>query len=444
MFRRVRFECDACGAGFVDWHDEEWERSPVFCVNCGEPIAVGIPISEAQMPLSSPKREGESALGILKGVGEGFRDTLPGLEAAAPFVPNEDRAPSSFPEPPRQSESGSEPAPQRPVARATSTRPEADDAKAVEPMPRRRALRSHLTPVAAMLLGFTAGVPLTLLAQRLGSAFHRPAASSTTAIAEQLATAASALDDGDLNRARALLDGITTRVPASDRRVATLRARLSLSLILAQRPDEARRELVAIPEQTRVFPAREELEHAYAVMFADKPREVAAAASSKTAANPAASVRVEASSTAITSAAKPVFTPQVMLAAARDRQRRSRLDEAQQLYEEVLRYRPNDSEARCGLGEIQLLRGSVTDAKDLFESVLRTNPNYVPAWVALADIDWLNGRPERAACRYQLVVDRFPEGSYPPYITQRIARVMGSGATPPLAKPDAAPPEACN
>jgi tetratricopeptide (TPR) repeat protein len=120
-----------------------------------------------------------------------------------------------------------------------------------------------------------------------------------------------------------------------------------------------------------------------------------------------------------------------LLAAAREQQRHVRLGEAQRLYELVLRDRPDDSEARCGLAEVQLLRGSVSDAEALFLRALRVNPNYVPAWVGLADIDWLRGRPERAACRYQLVEDRFPEGSYPPYISQRIARVMGSGAMVP-------------
>jgi len=61
----------------------------------------------------------------------------------------------------------------------------------------------------------------------------------------------------------------------------------------------------------------------------------------------------------------------------------------------------------------------------------------------LADIDWLRGRPERAACRYQAVVDRFPNGSYPPYIAERVARVTGSGVNPPAARSDLTARDAC-
>ena len=92
---------------------------------------------------------------------------------------------------------------------------------------------------------------------------------------------------------------------------------------------------------------------------------------------------------------------------------------------------------------MQLLRGSVTDAAVLFERALQSNAGYVPAWIGLADIDWLHGRPERAACRYQAVVDRFPISSYPPYVTQRIARVAGSGVSAPAARSDVSAADAC-
>ena len=134
---------------------------------------------------------------------------------------------------------------------------------------------------------------------------------------------------------------------------------------------------------------------------------------------------------------------QELLDFARDRQRRSQLDDAQRLYEAILRFHPGDAEARCGLAEVQLLRGSVSDAAALFGRALQSNGNYIPAWIGLADIDWLHGRPERAACRYQAVVDRFPSSSYPPYIAERIARVTGSGVSPPAARGDVPAPDAC-
>src|SRR4051812_36226375 len=87
MFRRVRFECGVCAAGFVDWHDEEWERTPVFCVNCGEPIVAGTPVDDDDdaAVLVAQRREVASSLGILKGEGQGFPDTLRGLRAAQPI-----------------------------------------------------------------------------------------------------------------------------------------------------------------------------------------------------------------------------------------------------------------------------------------------------------------------------------------------------------------------
>ena len=82
MFRQVRFDCGACGEGFVDWHDQDWERSSVFCVHCGARIVAGAsvpPSSLAKLPLPSGDARSARALGVLRSDGEGFRDTLPGL-----------------------------------------------------------------------------------------------------------------------------------------------------------------------------------------------------------------------------------------------------------------------------------------------------------------------------------------------------------------------------
>src|SRR3954470_13771217 len=85
MFRQVRFDCGACGGGFVDWHDDDWERSPVFCVHCGAAlVAGGVVEPRARVESRSPHAPGKDdrsarALGVLRAGGEGFRDTLPGL-----------------------------------------------------------------------------------------------------------------------------------------------------------------------------------------------------------------------------------------------------------------------------------------------------------------------------------------------------------------------------
>ena len=82
MFRQVRFDCGACGEGFVDWHDDDWERSPVFCVHCGAALVAGEavePSALAQSRSSDGEDRSARALGVLRADGEGFRDTLPGL-----------------------------------------------------------------------------------------------------------------------------------------------------------------------------------------------------------------------------------------------------------------------------------------------------------------------------------------------------------------------------
>jgi hypothetical protein len=93
---------------------------------------------------------------------------------------------------------------------------------------------------------------------------------------------------------------------------------------------------------------------------------------------------------------------------------------------------------------VQILRGGTEDGAKLFERALADDANHLPAWVGLADLDWLRGRPERAACRYQAVIDRFPASSYPPYITQRIAQVTNSGVAPPKARTDVGVAHACD
>jgi tetratricopeptide (TPR) repeat protein len=419
MFRRVRFECGACGEGFVDWHDEEWERTPVFCVNCGEPIAAGATVDSEQSAERNAQGGAASALGVLKGEGDGFRDTLRGLRVDRPAASTSD-APQST-----RDVVAPLPTARRSLAKATSAAPRANAARPST------ALRfSRLAPWSTLLLGFALGVPLSLLAEEPLSRIAYPAAHSEAVRTRQMAAIAAAIDDGKLELARTLIERRAGSTPETDRPLTTLRARLALALILANRPAEAAQQLAVVHRLPPVHPTPEELQRAYDAVFASKPSSAAASAPAPTPATARATVPKPASK-------------QAVLTFARDLQRRSQLDDAQRLYEAVLRFHPDDSEARCGLAEVQLLRGSVADAELLFKRALQSNPSYAPAWVGLADIDWLGGRPELAACRYRAVVERFPRGSYPPYIAQRIARVLGSGVNPPDASADAGAPNAC-
>lgn len=404
MFRRVRFQCAACGEGFVDWHDDDWERSPVFCVNCGEAIVSFSPVDgddATELTPPSTERSPARALGVLKADGDRFRDTIPGLRAAPPHPSSDDAPDSSQPPPTARSSS-----------RATSSAPRSHLPSITV------ARRRRLSPWGALLLGFAAGIPIALLAERPVSRWLDPAGFERAELGLRLNEVSAAIDAGTLARARDLLDRLPSRVPENDARLTTLHARLALAYVLTNQPAAATRELSDARKGPAVHPAVGDIQRVYDALFEAKPSA------------PASSASAVASAVA---KPKPVVTTREMLTFARDRQHRAQLDDAQRLYEAVLRLHPNDAEARCGLAEVQVLRGGVDDGAAQFARALRDNPSYSPAWVGLADIDWLSGNAARAACRYQVVIDRFPASSYPPYIVQRVAQVRGSGADVPPA-----------
>jgi tetratricopeptide (TPR) repeat protein len=427
MFRQVRFECGACGEGFVDWHDDEWQRSAVFCVHCGARIvARGSLAPPAMSPARVSNEQGLArSLGVLKSEGEGFRDTLPGLSVAPGSLdtPHVADATSRDTEPtlPRAVRPGG-------TSDATSTAPNAGVSQ-----PKGWALqRRSLALIAALLLGFAAGVPAALYGENPLLRLMNPAAYRSLRRGENLARVSSAIDQGHWDDARALLDRARPLSPPADNRVATLRARLALGLILANRPADAGRELSAVPNSSSLHPSAADLKRVYDAFFPSKPSAIANSSPTPTAASVAAPK------------AKPVVTRRELLSFARDRQHRAQLDDAERLYGEVLRTHPNDAEARCGLAEVQLLRGGTDDGAKLFERALADDASYSPAWVGLADVDWLRGRPERAACRYRAVIERFPAGSYPPYIAQRVDQVASSGVNPPEARTDVSAVKACD
>ena len=432
MFRQVRFDCGACGEGFVDWHDDDWERSPVYCVHCGAQLSAGAslpPSAFEEQVASNSEARAARALGVLRSDGTGFRDTLPGLTEDLPPISSESgeaRDRDTEPTLPRASRP-------REASNAASTAPKERLTRA----PVWTARGRKLAPIAALLLGFAGGVSAGLLAENPLLRLIRPATYQRLRLSERLARVSRAIDDGQWQQARDLLDRCRVEAPAGDSRLATLRARLTLGLILANRSAEARRELSAVAQSASIRPSAADLQRVYDAWF---PRAASAAGMNTSAPVPADS----AANLANLSAPKAkVVTKRELLSFARDRQQRVKLDEAERLYNEILRTHPNDAEARCGLAEVQLLRGGADDGAKLFERALADNANYPPAWVGLADIDWLHGRPERAACRYQAVIDRFPAGSYPPYIVQRIAQVASSGVNPPTARADVSAANAC-
>ena len=108
-----------------------------------------------------------------------------------------------------------------------------------------------------------------------------------------------------------------------------------------------------------------------------------------------------------------------LLDRARSEQRQYRIAAAERSYRQILAHAPQDSEALSGLGELDLLRGTVDLADQHFQAALDANSNYIPALIAAADIRWQAGRTEEARQAYQNIVDHYSADSYPPYVALR-------------------------
>lgn len=113
-----------------------------------------------------------------------------------------------------------------------------------------------------------------------------------------------------------------------------------------------------------------------------------------------------------------------LLHRARVHQRAYRLDEAERAYRRVLALAPHDSEALAGLGELELLRGTLDQADQRFQQALQANAHYLPAKVAVADIRWQAGRAEEAREAYRDIVEHYSADAYPPYVAQRSASAV--------------------
>jgi hypothetical protein len=115
---------------------------------------------------------------------------------------------------------------------------------------------------------------------------------------------------------------------------------------------------------------------------------------------------------------------------ARFEQRQYHLSTAEKLYRQILLRAPRDSEALSGLGELDLLRGTVDLASAHFQEALEANANYVPALIAAADLRWQAGRIDEARQAYLEIVDHYAADLYPPYVALRSTSV----ATPPCER----------
>lgn len=161
---------------------------------------------------------------------------------------------------------------------------------------------------------------------------------------------------------------------------------------------------------------------------------------------PAAATRAKIAQPLTNSPLRPVSTPaqerRWLVDRARTEQRLYHLTTAERLYRQALLSAPQDSEALSGLGELELLRGTLDLAEARFQEALKANANYIPALIAAADLRWQSGRTEEARQQYQDIVDHYAADSYPPYVVLRSVRTSQSAASDssqPSLQPDCAP-----
>jgi predicted Zn finger-like uncharacterized protein len=104
-------------------------------------------------------------------------------------------------------------------------------------------------------------------------------------------------------------------------------------------------------------------------------------------------------------------------------------DRAQSLFAAAIDRNPNDAEALNGLATIAHSRHDLNGARASYKRVLSINPSYVPALVGVGDVDWESGDRASAMKTYKEIVERFPEGSYPARVKQRVDAGSGGGSS---------------
>lgn len=128
--------------------------------------------------------------------------------------------------------------------------------------------------------------------------------------------------------------------------------------------------------------------------------------------------------------------PRVLVAQAEKARAKGEYDKALGLYNSALEHNPNDTEALSGVASISYARRDLAAARTAYKRVLSNNPSYVPALVGVGDVDWDSGDKASAMRAYKEIVDRFPEGTYPARVKQR----LDSAAAPvPAPQPTPAP-----
>jgi tetratricopeptide (TPR) repeat protein len=103
---------------------------------------------------------------------------------------------------------------------------------------------------------------------------------------------------------------------------------------------------------------------------------------------------------------------------------------ARAIYEAIVARNPSDSEALCGLGDVARAGGDLPGAIAAYQRAIAVNPSYLPALLGVADTRWATGDHAGALRGYKEIVDRFPEGTYPAYVKQRVEGPSGGSGSP--------------
>jgi tetratricopeptide (TPR) repeat protein len=125
--------------------------------------------------------------------------------------------------------------------------------------------------------------------------------------------------------------------------------------------------------------------------------------------------------------------PRVAMQGAATALKKGDFARARTLYQAIVERNPNDSEAVSGLGDVARLQNDSNGAIAAYKRAIAINPSYLPALLGVADTEWAQGNRTEAAKAYGDIVDRFPEGTYPAYVSQRV-----EGASAPKAAPSPA------
>jgi tetratricopeptide (TPR) repeat protein len=216
------------------------------------------------------------------------------------------------------------------------------------------------------------------------------------------------------------------------------RARAALVYALARSGDVtgAKAELAKLDAQQRLYPLLPEL-HAWLEQYVIKAQRgtdrtaattatPAEPASSSPAAPPAPAAdpvgsRASAGSPPLSAVGSGRSSVPTTVQAANQAISRGEFERAERIYEGILATDPNDSQTLTGLGDVLRLRTDPWGAIEAYERAIKINPSYLPAQLGLADTQWSQGDQAGAGRSYRRIVDHFPDGMYPAYVTQRAA-----------------------